>query len=172
MQRALVVLLDAIARFSKVGVGQQPSGFAIDTGLQSTLLSHRLKDSLWVGLHSETDLVIIVLISLGRPETHIIQLLVSSGAAHCLKSRRIVHVDVRRWIAPLRMIHDVILTEWALIELVNIASIKMLGHVKHVILSSVLFLIMIYSYDSYLSLFCDDGQRVCNKRDSLIFITN
>lgn len=114
-----------------VHVSQESPRFTVDAGLHSALFGHRLEDSLRVGLHSETDLLIVVFISLRRPETHIIQLLVSRRSAHGLESRRVVHVDVGGGVAPLRVIDDVSFAEWAFIELVDIAGVKVLGYVEH-----------------------------------------
>ena len=94
LQRALMMRLSTFTRLAMVHVRQETSRLAIDAGLHSTLLSHRLEYSLWVCLHSETDLVVIVLVPLSRPETHIVQLLISSSTSNSLKSRLVVHVDI------------------------------------------------------------------------------
>ena len=114
-----------------VHVSQEPSRFPINAGLHSALFGHRLKDSLRIGLHSETDLVIVVFISLRRPETHIIQLLVACRSAHGLEGRRVVHVDVGGGVAALSVVDDVSFAKWAFIELVDIAGVKVLGYVEH-----------------------------------------
>ena len=78
LQRALVMRLSTLTSLAMVHVGQETTRLAINAGFQSTLLGHRLENSFGIGLHSETDFFDIVLISLGRPETHIVQLLISS----------------------------------------------------------------------------------------------
>ena len=79
----------------KVDVSKKSSRLAIDDGLHTTLLRHQLIDCLWVCLHfSETDLGTVVLVFVGRPETFIIELLISCGSTNSLKGGRVVHVNV------------------------------------------------------------------------------
>ena len=122
-----------------IHVSQESPRFTVDACLHSALFRHRLKNCLRVGLHSETDLVIVMFVSLRRPETHIIQLLVARGSAHSLKGCRVVHVDVGGGVAPLSVIDDVSFAEWAFIELVDIAGVKVLGYVEHFVCLTTLY---------------------------------
>lgn len=94
LQLALVMRLSTFTSLAMVHMGQETARLAINAGFQSTLLGHRLENSFGIGLHSETDLFDIVLVPLGRPETHIVQLLISSRTSNSFESRRVVHVDI------------------------------------------------------------------------------
>ena len=86
--------LSTFASLTKVRMSQETSRFAIDAGFHSTLLRHSLEHCFGICVHSETDIALIVNVSLSRPETHIVQLLISCRSTNSLKSSRVVHVDI------------------------------------------------------------------------------
>ena len=86
--------LGTFAGLTMVHMSQETSRFAIDAGFHSALLRHGLEHGLGICLHSETDITFIVNVSLRRPETHIVQLLISCRSPNSLKSSRVVHVDI------------------------------------------------------------------------------
>ena len=69
--------LGTFAGPTMVHMSQETSRFAINTSFHSTLLRHGLEHGLGIRLHSETDIIFIVDITLRRPETHIVQLFIS-----------------------------------------------------------------------------------------------
>ena len=114
-------------------MGKEATRLAIHASLHSTLLRHSLKDSLRIGVCcAKPDLLITMLISIRRSETHVVKLLVSRRATDCLERGRVVHVDAVFHEALLGVVHINILTERALIESVNVASVEMLRGVKHI----------------------------------------
>jgi len=100
-----------------------------DFRLHSALHGHLFKNGLRVRSASKLDLFIIELRTLGRPETHIVKLLVASGPTDRLISRLIVHVLCGRGEAPLGMVNNHVFLEWALIELIDVTSIEVLRYV-------------------------------------------
>ena len=86
--------LGTFAGLTKVHMSQETSRFAVDAGFHSALLRHGLEHGLGIRLHSETDISFIVDVPLRRPETHIVQLLISSGTSNSFESRRVVHIDI------------------------------------------------------------------------------